>query len=438
MNPIVAIVGRPNVGKSALFNRLIQQRVAIVESEPGITRDRIYAPCEWSGRRFTLVDTGGIELDAGPGIQELTRRQARLAINEADLVLLVVDGREGLVPADQEVAEELRRAGPRQVIVVVNKIDHPGSDRNVYEFYALGLGDPMAVSAVHGLGIGELLDRVVAGLPKGESEPADESVTRVAVVGRPNVGKSSLVNAVLGEERVIVSDIPGTTRDAIDVAFAREGRRYVFIDTAGMRRKSRIEQPVERYGVIRALRAVDRCDVALVMIDATEGLTEQDKKIAGYVFEAGRAAVIVANKWDLFEDKSDQSVRRFVETVRHGLSFMDYAPILLVSARTGQRLPRVLETVDRVNAEFSKQIPTPELNNLFRDAVAINPPPTDRGRRLRIYYVTQAGSRPPTFLLYVNDPDLLYYTYRRYLENRLREVHDFTGTPVRLVAKERK
>ncbi len=438
MNPVVAIVGRPNVGKSTLFNRLVQQRVAIVESEPGVTRDRIYAPCEWSGHLLTLVDTGGIELDAEEGIRELTRRQARMAINEADLVLLVVDGREGLVPADQDVADELRRAGPRQVIVVVNKADDPGQMKNAYEFYALGLGEPLAVSAAHGLGVGDLLDRILTLLPAGEPEPPDESMTRVAVVGRPNVGKSSLVNALLGEERVIVSDVPGTTRDAIDVAITRGDRRYVLIDTAGMRRKGRIEHPVERYGVIRALRAVDRSDVALVIVDATEGLTEQDKKIAGYVFEAGRAAVIVINKWDLVEDKSDASVRHFVDTVRYGLSFMDYAPVILISARTGQRLPRVLETVDAVAEQFSKRIATPDLNNLFRDAVAINPPPTSRGKRLRIYYATQAASRPPTFLLYVNHPDLLYYTYRRYLENRLREAYGFAGTPVRLVAKERK
>ncbi len=438
MNPVVAIVGRPNVGKSALFNRLVQQRVAIVESEPGVTRDRIYAPCEWSGRGFTLIDTGGIELDAEEGIRELTRRQAKMAINEADLVLLVVDGREGLVPADQDVADVLRKAGPRQVIVVVNKIDDQVLQKNAYEFYALGLGEPTGVSAAHGLGVGDLLDRIVALLPAGELEPADETVTRVAVVGRPNVGKSSLVNAILGEERVIVSDVPGTTRDAIDVAFTQDGRRYVFIDTAGMRRKGRIERPVERYGVIRALRAVDRSDVALLVIDASEGLTEQDKKIAGYIFEAGRAAVIVINKWDLFEDKADEKVRRFVDVVHHGLKFMDYAPIILISALTGQRLPRVIETVDRVAEQFTKRVPTPDLNNLFRDAAAVNPPPTDRGKRLRIYYATQAGSRPPTFLLYVNDPDLLYYTYRRYLENRLREAYGFAGTPVRLVAKERK
>ncbi|HEY3315150.1 MAG TPA: ribosome biogenesis GTPase Der [Bacillota bacterium] len=440
MNPVVAIVGRPNVGKSALFNRLLQQRLAIVESEPGVTRDRIYATAEWSGRGFTLVDTGGIEVTADHGIHDLTRRQAQLAIQEADVVLMVVNGREGLLPADQEVAEELRRAGPRQVIVVVNKVDDPAQMKNLYEFYGLGLGlgDPMAVSAAHGLGIGDLLDRILTLLPEGEAEAGDESVNRVAVVGRPNVGKSSLVNAILGEERVIVSDIPGTTRDAIDVGVVRGGSRYIFIDTAGMRRKGRIEHPVERYGVIRALRAVDRADVALILIDAVEGLTEQDKKIAGYVFEAGRASIVVINKWDLFEDKSDEGVKAFVDGVRWGLPFMSYSPILMISARTGQRVPKILETVDRVAGEYSRKIPTPDLNRLLRDAVTVSPPPAERGKRLKIYYATQGGTRPPTFLLFVNDPDLLYYTYRRYLENRLREAYGFDGTPIRLVAKERK
>lgn len=438
MNGVVAIVGRPNVGKSALFNRLLQQRLAIVESEPGVTRDRIYATAEWSGRRFTLVDTGGLEMAADQGIRDLTRRQARLAIQEADVVVLVVDSREGLLPADQDVAEELRRAGPRQVVVVVNKVDDPSQFRDIYEFYRLGLGEPIAVSAAHGLGIGDLLDRILTLLPEGEGPADDESVTKVAVVGRPNVGKSSLVNAISGEERVIVSDVPGTTRDAIDIQVTRGASRYVFIDTAGMRRKGRIERSVERYGVIRALRAVDRADVALVLIDAAEGLTEQDKKIAGYVFEAGRASIIVINKWDLFEDKSDDTVRDFVEGVRWGLPFMSYSPVLLISARSGQRVPRVLELVDQVAAEYSRKIPTPDLNQLLRDAVAVSPPPAEKGKRLKIYYATQGGTRPPMFLLFVNDPDLLYYTYRRYLENRLREAYGFTGTPIRLVAKERK
>ncbi len=438
MKPVVAIVGRVNVGKSSLFNRLTQSRIAIVEAEPGVTRDRIYADAEWDGRVFTLVDTGGMEFGSKENIREMTIRQAELAIGDADLVLMVVDAREGLSPSDPEVAEVLRRSS-KPVLLVANKADTLEIEQQVGEFYSLGLGDPLPVSAEHGLGIGDLLEAIVQRLPAPDGEEEEGPGVRVAVVGRPNVGKSSLVNALLGQDRVIVSDIPGTTRDAIDTELVKDGRRYVLVDTAGLRRKARITSPVERYGVIRTLKAVDRAHICLILIDAVEGLTEQDQRIAGYVHEAGRGAALVVNKWDLVE-KDEKSAPRFEEKLRQGLAFMPYAPVLFISAKTGQRLPRVMETIDEIARSQTAEVPTNKLTDLVKEAMVINPPRADKGRRLKVHLVNQAAVRPPTFIFLVNDPELVHYSYHRYLENQIRSKYDFGGTPLRLFfrGKERK
>ncbi len=438
MKPVVAIVGRVNVGKSSLFNRLTQSRIAIVEAEPGVTRDRIYADAEWDGRVFTLVDTGGMEFGSKENIREMTIRQAELAIGDADLVLMVVDAREGLSPSDPEVAEVLRRSS-KPVLLVANKADTLEIEQQVGEFYSLGLGDPLPVSAEHGLGIGDLLEAIVQRLPAPDGEEEEGPGVRVAVVGRPNVGKSSLVNALLGQDRVIVSDIPGTTRDAIDTELVKDGRRYVLVDTAGLRRKARITSPVERYGVIRTLKAVDRAHICLILIDAVEGLTEQDQRIAGYVHEAGRGAALVVNKWDLVE-KDEKSAPRFEEKLRQGLAFMPYAPVLFISAKTGQRLPRVMETIDEIARSQTAEVPTNKLTDLVKEAMVINPPRADKGRRLKVHLVNQAAVRPPTFIFLVNDPELVHYSYHRYLENQIRDRYDYSGTPLRFVfrAKDRK
>ncbi|GAW93237.1 ribosome biogenesis GTPase Der [Calderihabitans maritimus] len=433
--PVVAIVGRPNVGKSTLFNRITGARVAIVENIPGVTRDRLYRDADWRGREFTLVDTGGItSLNEEDTMTAQVKRQAELAIEEADVILFLVDAREGLNPDDEAIADILRRTD-KPVILVANKVEN-FENPPIYDFYALGLGDPLPVSAAHGLNIGDLLDRLVENLPALEPEVYGEDAVKIAVVGRPNVGKSSLVNCFLGRERVIVSEIPGTTRDAVDTVFHFNGREYVLIDTAGIRRKARISEATERYSVIRSLRAIDRSDVVLVVLDAVEGVTEQDKRIAGYAHEAGKAAVIVVNKWDLVE-KDGKTMNRYEEAIRRELSFMDYAPTIYVSALTKQRVFKIIELVNRVAEQAARRIPTSTLNQIIDEATHLNPPPSDKGRRLKIFYATQAGIKPPRFILFVNDPDLFHFSYRRYLENQLREAFGFEGTPIGLVIRKK-
>ncbi|VBB06163.1 Hypothetical protein LUCI_1379 [Lucifera butyrica] len=434
--PIVAIVGRPNVGKSTLFNRIAKKRVSIVEDIPGVTRDRIYMEAEWTGHEFTMIDTGGIELESSDRITSAMRQQAQLAIKEADVVVFVVDCKTGLTAADEDVATILRNAD-KPVLLVVNKVDSIKDENEIYEFYNLGLGDPLPVSAVNALNMGDLLDKIVDNLPSEPQIAENSDEIKVAVIGRPNVGKSSLVNALIGEERVIVSDIPGTTRDAIDTHFNKDGTDFVLIDTAGMRRKAKIDMPVERYSVIRSLRAVDRSDVVLMVIDAVDGITEQDKKIAGYAHEAGKAVVIVVNKWDLVE-KDGKTSLRFTETIRGELAFMQYAPVLFASALTKQRVHRVTELVKYVAEQHAMRVATSVLNQVIEDAVAINPPPTDKGKRLKIYFATQPDVKPPTFVFFVNEPEIMHFSYLRFLENKLREAFGFEGTPLKLVVRGRK
>ena len=434
--PIVAIVGRPNVGKSTLFNQIGKQRVSIVDDMPGVTRDRIYLDAEWLGHAFTMIDTGGIELDESDHILKSMRQQAQIAMEEADVILFVVDGRSGLTTADEEVARILRST-KKPVILAVNKIDSPQQAADSYEFYNLGLGEPIPISASNSLNLGDLLDAVVAAFPK-EGEPDKEAdEISIAVIGRPNVGKSSLVNALLGEERVIVSNIPGTTRDAIDTHFVKDGTKFTLIDTAGMRRKGKIDEPVERYSVMRSLRAIDRADVVLMLIDASEGITEQDKKIAGYAHESGKGVVIVVNKWDIYPDKDDKSTLKFTDDLREEIGFLQYAPVLYASALTGQRVNRVTDLVKYVAEQQSMRIKTSVLNELIRDAVSINPPPMHRGRRLKILFMTQADVKPPKFIVFVNDPELMHFSYLRFLENRLREMYGFEGTPIRMIVRAR-
>ncbi|AQS58599.1 ribosome biogenesis GTPase Der [Desulforamulus ferrireducens] len=431
--PIVAIVGRPNVGKSSLFNRIVGERIAIVEDMPGVTRDRLYQDAEWQGREFTLVDTGGLDF-AEDIITSQIRKQAEMAMEEADAILFVVDARQGITTIDEEVAKSLRKTD-KPVLLVANKVED-FHKIPYYEFYALGLGEPIPVSAAEGLNTGDLLDSLVNVLPQPEEDPYSPDTIRIAVIGRPNVGKSSLVNAILGEERVIVSNIPGTTRDAIDSPFERNGNSYVIVDTAGMRRRNRIDLPAERYSVVRALRAVDRSDVVLMVFDATEGVAEQDKRIVGYAHDKGKAIILVVNKWDLIK-KDDKTMHKFERKIREELAFLPYAPIIFVSALTKQRLPKILELVDFVADEASKRVATADLNNLIRDAVQATPPPADKHRRLKIFYATQGGVKPPTFILFVNDPELMHFSYERYLENKIRETYGFEGTPIRIYLRQR-
>lgn len=437
MEPVVAIVGRPNVGKSTLFNRLAQTRTAIVEKEPGVTRDRIYAKVHWLNRTFTLIDTGGIIMESRDKIEESIKNQARLAIEGADLILLVVDARQGLTSLDVEVAEMLRKT-KKPVLVVANKVDEGKLEGQAVDFYSLGLGEPFPVSAAHGLNTGDLLDYIVESLPEitPEEEELEEEIMKVAVAGRPNVGKSSLINRLLDEERMIVTDIPGTTRDSVDSFLEREGDKFLFMDTAGIRRKSRVKAPVEYYSVLRSFRAMERADVVILLLDAREMVTDQDKRIAGFAHEKGKGIIIAVNKWDLVE-KEDKTYNRYKDKVRQELVFLDYAPLLFISARTGQRVLKLLDLIKVVFENSSRRIPTGILNSLIREAVGVSPPPTIKGKALKIYYITQTGEKPPTFIIFVNNPELLHFSYKRYLENQLREAFDFQGTPVRIITRKR-
>lgn len=436
MKPIVAIVGRPNVGKSTLFNQIGKKRMSIVDDMPGVTRDRIYMDAVWLDHEFTLIDTGGIEILSKDKILNDIRAQADIAMDEADVIIFVVDGRTGITASDEEIAKILRGAA-KPVIVAVNKVDSIQLEVNTYEFYNLGLGTPIGISASNALNLGDLLDAVTEHFPKVEKDVHEDDEIRIAVIGRPNVGKSSLVNALLGEDRVIVSDIPGTTRDAIDTHFFKDDIKFTLIDTAGMRRKAKIDAPVERYSVMRSLRAIDRADVVLMLIEAPVGVTEQDKKIAGYAHESGKGCVIVVNKWDIFPNKHDRSTNRFTDDLRKDLGFLQYAPVLYASALTGQRVNRVTELVKFVAEQQSMRIQTSALNELIRDAVAVNPPPTKKGKQLKILFVTQADICPPRFVLFVNDPELVHFSYLRFLENRLRESYGFEGTPLKFVIRKR-
>ena len=437
MKPLVAIVGRPNVGKSMLFNKLIGKRLAIVEDTPGVTRDRIYGECEWVGRKFMLVDTGGIEPRTDDQILTFMREQAQIAIDHADVIIFLTDIKTGLTASDQDVANMLLRSG-KPIVLAVNKMDSTGTiDPDYYEFYNLGMGDPIAVSAVHGHGTGDLLDECIKYFPPETEEDEDDDTIKVAVIGKPNVGKSSLVNRILGQERVIVSNVAGTTRDAIDSRFENETGKYVFIDTAGMRKKSKVDESIERYSVLRATMAIDRADVCLIMIDATEGVTEQDTKVAGLAHEAGKASIIVVNKWDLVE-KDGKTMDKMREDIRRDLAYMTYAPVLFISAATGQRVPRLFELINYVYEQSCTRITTGMLNNVLEDAQTRVQPPTDKGRRLKIYYMTQVGVKPPHFVVFCNDMRLFHFSYRRYLENCIRNVFGLEGTPVVLTVRERR
>lgn len=436
MKPIVAIVGRPNVGKSTLFNKIVGKRISIVEDTPGITRDRIYADAEWNGREFTLIDTGGIEPNTDDEILSQMRSQANLAIDMADVILFMVNVKDGLTAADNDVGVMLQKSG-KPIILTSNKVDAPGEPpMEMYEFYNLGLGDPFPVSSIHGIGLGDLLDEVVSYFPpEGEEKEEDNSI-KVAIVGRPNAGKSSLTNMLLGENRVIVSNIAGTTRDAIDSEIERNGKKYVLIDTAGMRKRGKINENVERYSVVRALTAVDRSDVCLIMIDGKEGMTEQDTKIAGYVHEQGKASIIVVNKWDIVE-KETNTMKKFKNRVKEFFNFMMYAPSVFISAKTGLRTESLFEMIDSVLEENTKRISTGVLNDVINEAIAMVQPPSDKGKRLKIYYATQSGVKPPTFVLFVNRAELAHYSYVRYLENQLREKFGFEGTPIKFIIREK-
>ncbi len=428
--PVVAIVGRPNVGKSTIFNRLVGERIAIVEDKPGVTRDRLYGKGEWLGQYFHVIDTGGIEIDDTDQILVQMRHQAELAIDEADVILFVVDLRSGVTDADLEVARMLNRT-KKPIVLVVNKVDNPEMRNEIYEFYQLGVGDPYPVSGAHGLGLGDVLDEVVKHFKdRGEDERPDD-VIRVSLIGRPNVGKSSLTNAILGEERVIVSEVAGTTRDAIDTPFERDGQQYVLVDTAGMRKRGKVYEATEKYSVMRALKAIEDSDVVLVVLNGEEGIIEQDKKIAGYAHEAGKAIIIVVNKWDAVE-KDDKTMQRFVELIREEFKYLDYAPILFVSAKTKQRVQTILPKVNEVAEAHAMRVPTATLNDLITDATIMSPPPTDKGKRLKINYATQAAVKPPTFILFVNEPELMHFSYERYIENKIREAFVFEGTPIRI------
>lgn len=435
--PIVAIVGRPNVGKSTLFNALAGERISIVQDTPGVTRDRIYADVEWLDRNFTMIDTGGIEPDSGDIILSQMREQAQIAIDTADVIIFLVDVQQGLQDSDSKVADMLRRAH-KPVVLVVNKVDNFDKYMaDVYEFYNLGIGEPFAVSSREKLGFGDMLDEVIKYFPdKDELEEEDER-PRIAIVGKPNVGKSSLINKLVGEDRLIVSDIAGTTRDAVDTVVKRNGQEYVFIDTAGLRRKNKIKEQLEHYMIVRTVAAVEKADVVLIMIDATEGVTEQDAKIAGIAHDNGKGIIIVVNKWDAIE-KDDKTIYRFSEKVKQTLSFLSYAEIMFVSAKSGQRLPKLFDSIDAVVQNCNLRIGTGVLNEIMTEAVAMQQPPADKGKRLKLFYMTQVAVKPPTFVIFVNDKELMHFSYTRYIENRVREAFGFAGTPLKFIIRERK
>lgn len=435
--PVVAIVGRPNVGKSTLFNALAGEKISIVKDTPGVTRDRIYADVSWLDRDFTMIDTGGIEPDSSDIILSQMREQAQIAIDTSDVIIFITDVRQGLIDADSKVADMLRRSG-KPVVLVVNKVD--SFDKfmpDVYEFYNLGIGDPVPVSAASRLGIGDMLDEVISHFPEKDEEEGEDERPRIAIVGKPNVGKSSIINKLLGEQRVIVSDIAGTTRDAIDTEIVHNGKEYVFIDTAGLRRKNKIKEELERYSIIRTVTAVERADVVLVVIDAAEGVTEQDAKIAGIAHERGKGIVIVVNKWDAIE-KNDKTMREYENEIRRVLSFMPYAEIMYVSAETGQRLQKLYDVIDMVIANQTLRVATGVLNEIMMEAVAMQQPPSDKGKRLKLYYITQVSVKPPTFVIFVNDKELMHFSYTRYLENKIREAFGFKGTSLKFFIRERK
>lgn len=432
--PVIAIVGRPNVGKSTIFNRIVGERVSIVEDIPGVTRDRIYSSADWLTHEFNIIDTGGIEIGDEPFLEQI-RQQAEIAIDEADVIIFMTNGREGVTAADEQVAKILYKT-KKPVVLAINKIDNPDMRHMIYDFYSLGFGEPWPISGSHGLGLGDLLDECAKHFPKPDEEQYDDDTIKFSLIGRPNVGKSSLVNAFLGQERVIVSDIQGTTRDAIDSPYSYDGQDYVIIDTAGMRKKGKVYESTEKYSVLRALRAIERSDVVLVVLNADEGIQEQDKKIAGYAHEAGKAVIIVVNKWDAIE-KDEKTMNFYTEQIREHFLFLDYAPIVFVSAKTKQRVHNILPIIKRVSENHAMRIQSSILNEVIEDSIARNPAPTDKGRRLRIYYATQVAIKPPTFVVFVNEPEMMHFSYERFLENRIRETFDFEGTPIRLITRAR-
>ncbi len=435
--PIVAIIGRPNVGKSTLFNRLAGERISIVENTPGVTRDRIYADAEWLDYSFTIIDTGGLEPESDDLILKSMYSQAEIAIASADVIVLVTDVKTGVTDSDMQVANILRKAR-KPVIVAVNKVDDLAKySLDVYEFYSLGLGDPIGVSAGQMLGLGELLDKIVSYFPEDAKDTEEDDIIKVAIVGKPNVGKSSLINRILGEERVIVSNIAGTTRDAVDSPYTYNGQKYIFIDTAGMRRRSKVKENIEKFSVIRAVAAVERADVCIIMINAEEGITDQDTKIAGIAHEAGKACIIAVNKWDMIE-KDNHTMNKFIKDIDTELKYMPYAPKIFISALTGQRVSKLFDMIKTVNENNTLRIATGVLNDVLIEAMAMNQPPAEKGRPLKIYYITQVSVRPPTFVLFVNDTELLHFSYKRYIENQLREAFGFLGTPIHFIARNRK
>ncbi|EPR5362720.1 ribosome biogenesis GTPase Der [Listeria monocytogenes] len=433
--PVVAIVGRPNVGKSTIFNRIVGERVSIVEDAPGVTRDRIYNSAEWLGKEFNIIDTGGIDLSDEPFLEQI-RAQAEIAIDEADVIIFITNGREGVTDADEQVAKILYRSN-KPIVLAINKVDNPEMRDQIYDFYSLGFGEPYPISGSHGLGLGDMLDAVRAHFPKEEEEEYPDDTVKFSLIGRPNVGKSSILNALLGEDRVIVSDIAGTTRDAIDTTYTFDGQDYVMIDTAGMRKRGKVYESTEKYSVLRAMRAIERSDVVLVVINAEEGIREQDKRIAGYAHDAGRAIIIVVNKWDAI-NKDEKTINVWTEDIREQFQFLSYAPIVFVSAKTKQRLNNLFPLINQVSDNHSLRVQSSMLNDVISDAVAMNPSPMDKGKRLKIFYTTQVAVKPPTFVVFVNDPELMHFSYERFLENRIREAFPFEGTPIRVIARKRK